>query len=119
MITPYLPVRRLRSPLTIDTAHLPALRRLVDELADLPAVTRVIPDDGWADPCSACPEPRHGGPEQPHPAVGYIRRDFTVGTITSVYREPVCERCLPAAVRWEMRYRGAGVVHVDLIAGAA
>lgn len=97
----------------------PALQALADDLDDLIAAGRVrlhvVPDDGWGDPCGSCPEPRHGGPEHPRDAQAYIRREFTVGASTAVYREPACALCLRSAVRWELLCRRADVVDVDLI----
>lgn len=102
----------------LDTPS-PALQALASDLDDLVAAGRVrlhvVTDDGWGDPCGMCPEPRHGGPEFPAAAIAYIRREFTVGTSTAVYRDPVCGLCLWSAVRWEITYRRADVVLVDLI----
>lgn len=102
-------------------SHLPSTAPpdLLDAVRGLPVVMTVLAVDGWGDPCSCCDAPADGGPETPHAAVAYVNRPFTVGTLTTTVREPVCETCLRWAVRWELHWRPETVVvRVDVIGGA-
>lgn len=94
---------------------LPTLRALADLVTDLGVVVRVVAADGWGDGCSSCPEPRDGGPEQPHDAVAHLRRLCTLSGAHHV-REPACAVCLHSAIRWEQQHRASSLVAVELIA---